>query len=193
MKWIEIFIKSAGAILLMAALERFLIAAGGAQYLSLPEAMLGMPLRFALLAAGALELLVSIVCLFGKQPRIRLGWLVWTVLNYIGLQICLFWMGMQAQGSILGSLGDPLELARGLPGMVTRLGTAFLVLGTLATAGWVWIFEPAFARRRAAQNRSQKVSCPSCGGHIGFTLLMPLGRGMNCPHCRKDITLIAPR
>jgi hypothetical protein len=191
MKAIKIFIKSAGAILLAAALERFLTAAGGAQYLSLSDALLGIPLRYGLLAVGGLELFVGAMCLFGKQSRTQLGWVVWIAVNYLVLQICLFWMGLQAQGTMVGSLGDPLGLERGWLGWVTRFGTAYFVLGSLGAAGWVWILEPAFVRRGATQNRFQKTSCPSCGGHIGFTS-GDFGRTVPCPHCQASIVLHKP-
>ena len=93
--WIQYFILSAGVILLAAALTRFLIAAGNAQVLSLPDPMLGIPLRYAVLLVGGFELAVALICLFGKRLGLQIGWLAWLgdqlrrVLDRIGLATLL--------------------------------------------------------------------------------------------------------
>ena len=51
-RWIKPFVYSAGAILLAAALIRFVIAAGDAPVLTMPEPILGIPIRYAVLAVG---------------------------------------------------------------------------------------------------------------------------------------------
>jgi hypothetical protein len=78
------YLYSAGGILLVAALVRFLMAAGQAQILTLPEPVLGMPFRFAVLLVGSFELIVALICLFGRRTGLQLGWLAWLNTNYWG-------------------------------------------------------------------------------------------------------------
>ena len=121
MKWIRYFILSAGAILLAAALSRFLIAVGNAQVLALPEPMLGIPLRYAVLLVGGFELVVALICLFGRKTGLQLGWLAWLATNYAVYRIGLLTMDIHQQGTCIGSLTDPLNLARGTVGMIIGL------------------------------------------------------------------------
>src|ERR1043166_9400695 len=83
MKSIKPFIFLAGGILLTAALTRFLIAFGNAQVMSVPEPLLGIPLRYAVLLVGGFELAVALICLFGKRTGLQLGWLAWLGTNYV--------------------------------------------------------------------------------------------------------------
>jgi len=73
--WIKPFIYTAGGILLAAALIRFLIVACHHPALALPEPLLGIPLRYAILAVGTLEIVVAGICLFGKNVRLQAAWL----------------------------------------------------------------------------------------------------------------------
>lgn len=191
MKWIKFFILSAGAILLAAALERFIAAAGDAPVLSLPELVLGIPLRYALLLAGGLELIVALICLFGRQTGLQLSWLAWLITNYAVYWICLLTMNIHPQATCIGSLTDPLHFSRGTMGFIISLAPIYLLLGSYTALVWLW-----FGAGRAALLRSQasgfsKMSCPACGVHIRFAT-QNLGQIIPCPQCRKDIKLRKP-
>ena len=76
-RWIKPFVYSAGVILVAAALIRFVIAAGDAPVLALPEPALGIPVRYAVLLVGGIEAGVALYCLFGRQVALQVSWLVW--------------------------------------------------------------------------------------------------------------------
>lgn len=191
MKWLRMFILSAGTVLLMAALIRFLIACGDAQVLALPDPLLGIPLRLSILLVGGLELLVACVCLFGKKINLQIGWLCWLATNYLVLQVGLFWMKIHPQGTGIGSLTDPLHLTRGWTGLLIMAVPIYLVVGSGIAAVWFWIVSPLAARRRVEHARNQKMPCPACGGHIQFNL-ENLGQKLPCPHCNATVTLRKP-
>jgi predicted RNA-binding Zn-ribbon protein involved in translation (DUF1610 family) len=186
MRGIKLFIYSAGAILLIAALERFLIAAGGASALSLPEPVLGIPLRYSVLLVAGFELCVAMICLLGRQTGLQLGWLAWLATNYVVYRIGLLTMGLHCQGTCIGSLTDPLHLARGTIGIMVGYLPFYLLLGSYAALGWLW-----WAGRRAKAAKFLKMSCPACGVHIRFDE-RNLGQKIPCPHCQKNITLRKP-
>lgn len=181
--WIQSFIKSAGAILLFSALVRFLIVTGNAPLLSLPDPALGIPLRYAVLIVGAIELIVALICLFGKKIYFQTGWLAWLGTNFVAFQAGLFWMHCHPQATCIGSLTDPLRLSRGTSGFILATLPICLMLGSYAALIQLWIGRTS----RLAAN-SVKISCPACGGHIKFAA-KNLGRKIPCPHCQTAIVL----
>jgi len=182
-KWVRQFIQFAGGLLLMAALLRFLIATSSAQALALPDPVLGIPLRIAVLLAGTLELAAALFCLFGRQTRLQLAGLVWLATNLVVFRVGLLWMHVHPQGTFLGSLTDPLQLAGTKIGFVVGLLPFGFVVGSYAAASSVW--------RGARRQESLKMSCPGCGGHIQFAR-QNLGQRVPCPHCRASVTLRPP-
>lgn len=186
MKPIRFFIYTASGILLVAALERFLIAAGDAPALALPEPVLGIPLRYAVLLVGGLELTVVLVCLFGRQTGLQLGWLAWLATNYAVYRIGLMIVGAHHQATCIGSLTDPLHLTQGTVGIVIGLLPIFMLFGSYAAICWLWL-----ATRRMKAAKFVKMSCPACGTHIRFDD-RNLGQKIPCPHCQKAITLRKP-
>jgi len=183
MKLIQLFSLSAGGILLAAALMRFLIATGNTQALSLPEPVLGIPLRDALLIIGGLELAVAIICLFGTQVKLQATCLVWLMTNCAVYWVCLVWMHLHPQNSCIGSLTDPLHLLHGMPGIITRCTPVYLLLDSYLAMIGLWLEE-----RRAQTARFLRMSCPACGIHLRFDS-RNLGQRIPCPHCQKIITL----
>jgi hypothetical protein len=186
MKWIKLYIGSAGAILLAAALERFIVATGHAQALALPEPMLGIPLRYAVLAVGILELIGAMICLFGRQTSLQLGWVAWLATDYTVYYIGLLSMHGHPQATCIGSLTDPLYLARGTSGILTGSLPLYLLFGGYSAMFWSWRLA-----RQAKAARFHKMSCPACGVHIRFDG-RNLGQKIPCPHCHKSITLRKP-
>jgi hypothetical protein len=186
MKPVRIFIYSAGGLLLTAALLRFIIAVGSAQALFLPEPVLGIPLRYAVLLVGGFELAMALICLFGRRIGLQIGWLAWMATNYAVYRIGLLTMGIHQQGTCIGSLTDPLHLARGTVGMIIGLLPLYLLLGSYAAVIWRWL-----AGRKAKAAKFLKMSCPACGIHIRFAD-QNLGQKIPCPHCQTAITLRKP-
>ena len=190
MKWIRYFILSAGGILLAAALTRFLAAAGQAQVWDLPDPVLGIPLRYAVLLVGTFELIVALICLFGKRVGLQVGWLAWLAINFLVFQIGAFATHCHWQSTCIGSLTDPLQLTRGLIGVIIGFIPLYLLAGSSTASVWLWIGKHA-ENWQAEETKSIKMSCPACGVHIRFESDR-LGQQLDCPQCRKSITLRRP-
>jgi hypothetical protein len=180
------FIHSAGGILLAAALIRFFIATGHSPVLALPDPMLGISLRFALLIAGGIELTFALFCLFGSNIRLQTGLLAWLSTCFMMFWLGLFWMHCHLQGTCLGSLNDPLHLSRGMAGTIMAFMPLYLLLGSYAAMVWLWL-----EVRRAQAAKFIKMSCPACGNHLRFDG-RNLGQRIACPHCQTDIILQKP-
>jgi len=185
-RWIKPFVYSAGAILLAAALIRFLIAAGNAPVLALPEPTLGIPLRYAVLLVGAVEAIVALYCLFGSQIALQVGWLAWLSTNFVVYRILLLLVHGHPQATCIGSLTDPLHLSRGMPGIIMACILLYFLLGScVASVTLLWLED------QMPQAETRKMTCPGCGIHIRFAL-QNVGLRISCPHCLKIITLREP-
>jgi hypothetical protein len=187
MKWIRYFILFAGAVLLVAALGRFLVAFGDAPVLSLPEPVLGIPLRFAVLLVGAIELAVAWLCLFGRRIGLQAGCVTWLGVNYAVYRTGVIYMGGHYLATAIGSLTDPLQLTRGLAGVAVGLAPVCLLIGGSASTVWLWLGDRSLNRAKEDE-KSIKMSCPGCGVHIRFGRER-LGKQLDCPQCSKSITL----
>jgi len=190
MKYIRYFIFSAGAILLAAALTRFLTAAGNAQVWNLPDPVLGIPLRYAVLIAGIFELVVALICLFGKRVGLQVGLTAWLAINFLVFQIGVYAMHCHWQATGIGSLTDPLHLTRGITGIIIGFIPIYLLAGSGTASFWLWFGKHA-ENRLKEETKSIKMSCPTCGTHIRFESAR-VGQQIDCPQCRKSITLRRP-
>ncbi len=195
MKWIKVFIYSAGTILLAAALERVFVALGDAQVLSLPEPVMGIQLRLTVLLVGGFELVVALVCLFGKRTGLQLGWIAWLATNYFVYWIGLLTMHCHSKATCLGSLTDPLQITSITGGYFFEAVFAGLALASYGGLAWWWLHqpEPQFANPRRSEAAAEflKIACPFCGVHIKFSA-ENLFQRVSCPQCEKAITLRRP-
>ncbi len=188
--WLNYFILSAGGILLVGALVRFIIAAGSDQALSLPEPLMGLPLRYAMFAVGAVELVVALICLFGKRVGLQLGWLAWLATNYLVFWVALVWQHCSPQATCIGSLTDPFRLSRGITGIVLQIIPVCLCFGSYALLISLWFkrrIKPAGLVAEPVE--TIKMFCALCNGHISFSPAN-LGQKIPCPHCHATITLM---
>lgn len=183
MKLIRFFIYSAGGILLTDALIRFVMATGSGQFLALPDPVFGVPLRYTVLIVGAFEVAVAAVCLFGKRTGLQIGGLAWLTTNYLLLRVALLWMNWHPQATCIGSLSDPLQLSRGMIGLVLPYLPVYLLIGTGGSGLWLWL-----KRRATLPDGVSKMSCPACGVHIRFND-QNLGQTISCPQCHGPIKL----
>jgi predicted RNA-binding Zn-ribbon protein involved in translation (DUF1610 family) len=187
MRKIKLFIQSAGALLLASALIRFLIAVGSDPVLSLPEPMLGLPLRYTLLLLGGFELTVALICLSSKRPGFQLVWIAWVSSNYQVYWIGLKMMDYAPQTSCIGSVTDPLQLSRGNLSLVLSFLPLYFLLGSCIGLLWLWR-----ESRRAKASIFHKMACPACGIHIRFDE-HNLGQRFPCPQCFTDIIIRKPQ
>ena len=200
MNGIKLFIRIGGGILLAAALTRFLIAAENSPALALPEPLIGMSIRSAVMFVGGFELVVALFCLFGRWPWPQLGGLALLATGYIVYALVLLAKGIQVQASCVGSLTDPLRIYRGAAGYALQFVPFGLALGSYAAAVALWFSAEArmaragarqLAARRDATTDLMKIVCPACGGQVEFAA-PDVGKQIPCPHCQAAITLRKP-
>jgi ribosomal protein S27E len=182
-KWIRDFALSVGALLLAAGLERFITAAGDSQVLVMADPLLGMPVRYAVLCVGGMEVLVGLVCLFGRPGGIQTLLLVWLMTNWAVYQAGRLFMGSNVRCACLDSMTDPLRLSGGWVAQVTALLPFYLLAGAYAVLVVTWM-----RQRTRRRQEYLKVACPGCGGHIEFPT-EGIEWKIDCPHCGGAIRL----
>jgi hypothetical protein len=187
MRNLKLFIHAAGGLLLAAAMQRFIIAAGSAPVLSLPDFFFFIPLRDAVLLVGGLELATALVCLYGRRVGFQLGLLAWMATNFAVYRLGLVAMAQHPQGTCIGSLTDPLHFARGITGYIMELIPFCLLIGSYAGGIWFWLHD----RRLREAAELLKMACPACGVHLKFSR-QNVGQKTVCPHCEIAITLRKP-
>jgi rRNA maturation protein Nop10 len=181
-QWSKGFALIAGTLLLASALGSCLIATGDSQLLTLPDPLLGIRLRLVVLALGLGEMLVALICLFGKPRVIQLVLVAWLTMNWAVYRLGLVWTNSDVRGSALGRLTDPLRLAELGVGRWGQWLPALLLTGALVLLLAHW------RQPKTKETLSLKVACPGCGGHIAF----PATKGVwkvACPHCGGGIRL----
>lgn len=192
------FILSAGGILLTASLVRFLIGAGNASVLAQPDPLLGIPLRYAVLLVGIIELIVSFICLFGSQIGLQAIVLAWLATNLIVYWVGLILMHSEPRAACWGTLTDPLHFSNGIIGEIVSLAPFYLAAGSYILGLRVWLSADARTERMVAAQQQAgqrdaaagllKMHCPSCGGRVKFAG-RNLGQQIPCPHCQTSIIL----
>ena len=165
---------------------RLLAAAGNAQVWALPDLVLGIPLRHAVMIVGTLELVVAVICLFGKRVGLQVGLTAWLAINFLVFQIGAFAMHYHWQATCIGSLTVPLQLTRGFTGIVIGFNPIYLLAGSGIASFWPWFGQRA-ENRLKEEAKSIKMSCTACGIHIRFESAR-VGQQIDCPQCRKSIT-----
>jgi hypothetical protein len=190
MKCIRYFILSAGTLLAVAGLVRFLVVFKGAQVLALPEPMLGVPLRYVVMLVGVIELATAWFCLFGKRSGLQITCVTWLAVNYALYRIGAIAVGGHHQATAIGSLTDPLHLTGGFLGLLGEMSPVILLVGGIASTIWLSLAGPSSNRQKIIE-RSIKMSCPGCGTHILFDRSF-LGKTIPCTQCKATVVLRSP-
>lgn len=189
---IQLFIRLAGALLLAMAAVNLISVGIFKPSLLVFDPLLGIPFRYSTLTVGGLELLVGLVCLFGKEAGLQVGLIAWLITNFAVYRVGLFWQGCH---TLWGSLNNPLDTLYLLSGATNQgfyIILASLLLGSYVALIWLWggkSSTPNHLKRTATE--SLEISCPFCGVLIKFAP-QSLFQRVSCPQCQKTITLRKP-
>jgi hypothetical protein len=193
-----------GLVLLLAAFDGELWE--NEKLLRQSDAVFGISTRLVLLVAVALHFGLAGFLIFSRDVVARLlvsVWMLGVCVTYVfGLSSLTPGPSSPVPVSVLVShkIGVSLKLL----GIGWALFVGFVGVGAAAQCEPELLCKPfqkvidfmAQWRERAAHKAELaagflKVSCPSCGGHIKFSI-QNLGQKMPCPHCQTNITLRKP-
>jgi hypothetical protein len=137
-RWIRLFIRSAGVLLIITATAKFVSTGGSARILQNPDPVLSIPFRHVFWFVGAIEIITAVVCLFGKSIRLQAGLVAWLATNFALYHLGLLLVGYQKPCSCLGNLTDVLHISPKVADTAMKIILAYLLIGSYATLFWLW-------------------------------------------------------
>jgi hypothetical protein len=137
-KLIRIFIISAGVLLLTVGLAKLVSASGSARILQSIDPILLISFRNVFWMVGAIELIIALICLFGKGIGLQAGLTAWLTINFVLYHFCRSWINYHKPCSCLGNLTDTLHIPPQTADMAMKIILAYLLIGSYATLFWLW-------------------------------------------------------
>ena len=133
------FRLSAGTILALTAVAKLLSLISGAKILETPEPFVGIPFRYVMLGAGALELGAALVCFLSRNRVLALGMVAWVATMIALYRVNLWWLDWRMPCGCLGTFTDILHLSPGQADTIMRAILGYLLLGSYALLlRWWW-------------------------------------------------------
>ncbi len=129
---------SAGLMLLVAAMAKFISSEGSAHILQKPDPILTISFQHVFWIVGTIELSVSLTCLLSRQPRLQAGLLAWLATSFVAYRLGLVWVGWHKPCSCLGNLTDALHILPQTADTAMKIILAYLLIGSYATLFWLW-------------------------------------------------------
>jgi hypothetical protein len=132
------FIFSAGLLLLVTAMAKFISASGSAKILITIDPIFAISFRYVLVLVGICELVIVIVCFFGKRLGLQAGLVAWLATSFLAYRFCLVWLGYHKPCSCLGNLTDALSIPPQIADNAMKFILAYLLIGSYASLFWLW-------------------------------------------------------
>lgn len=133
-KALEVFLYTAGVILLLTGGAKLYSATGNAGVLNLDDPLFLVPNRYLLIGVGTIEVGLALHLLFKENLSLQLTLVAWLSTGFLLYRLALLWMGSHQPCGCLGTLGDRLRLH---PDTVDLLMKAFL--GFLFLSSYVFL------------------------------------------------------
>jgi hypothetical protein len=138
MKAVRFFICSIGALLLLAAVAKFISSAGQARILLERDPVTGFQFRDLFRIVGGIEAAVALACFFSKQIWLSAGLAAWLGTSFAAYRFGLWEIGWHKPCSCLGNLTDALHIPPQAADTAMKIVLAYLLIGSYATLFWFW-------------------------------------------------------
>jgi hypothetical protein len=138
LRLIRFFLYSAGALLLVTAAAKLVSAGGHAKVLFKQDPLLGLTFQQVFRIAGSVEVLVALVCLFGKRLVLRVGAVAWLVTSFLLYRAGLLWIGYEKPCTCLGNLSDALHISPETVDIAMKVVLAYLIFGSYLASILLW-------------------------------------------------------
>ena len=148
MRLIRFFIILAGFLLLVTAMAKIISSTGNAQVLKNIDPILSISFQKVFWIVGAIELIVSLICLFGKRTRLQALLAAWLSTSFVVYRLGLLWVGYRKPCSCMGNLTDALRISPEAADAAMKIILAYLLICSYSILFWLW-------------QQSKKVSAPA--------------------------------
>lgn len=127
---ISLFIRSAGLLLLLTAIAKFISASGSSRILQVPDPIITISYGHIFWIVGTIEFVIAVICLCGKQAGLQLSLVAWLSTVFLIYRIGLLWIGYQQPCKCLGNLTDALHIPESLANQTMQVILFYLLLGS---------------------------------------------------------------
>ena len=132
------FVYSASLLLLVTALAKIISSTGKAQILQTTDPILMFPYRWVFYAVGGIELIVALICIFGKRLEFKLGLIAWLGTMFLMYRFGLWWIDWRRPCHCLGNLTDALHIPPQTADTAMKIFVGYLLAGSCAALFWLW-------------------------------------------------------
>jgi hypothetical protein len=134
----RLFIGTAGGLLLLFGGAKLTASFGSSPILHYPDPVLGIPFRQVFWIVGLLELVIGLICLFGKRLEWQAGLVGWLATSYLAYHVALWWIDPIAPCSCAGNLMDALHIPPPTASIAMKIILGYLLLGSYTTLFLLW-------------------------------------------------------
>ncbi|HXI70046.1 MAG TPA: MauE/DoxX family redox-associated membrane protein [Verrucomicrobiae bacterium] len=139
MRFIRPFLIIAGVLLLVTALAKLISSTGNARILREIDPILSVSFQKVSWIVGVLELVVSLICLFGKRVNLQTVLVAWLATSFVIYRLGLLWIGYHKPCSCMGNLTDALHLSPQTTSTAMKIILAYLLIGSYGAFFWLWL------------------------------------------------------
>jgi len=132
------FTSSAAVILAITGAAKVWSAFGDMKVLALLDPITGLAFGHLMLAAGIIEVVAAMFCVFNNSIKLRIFVIAWLVTNFVIYRIGLWAVGWQKPCSCLGTLTEALHISPHAADTALKIILAYLLVGSYATLFWLW-------------------------------------------------------
>lgn len=147
-KLVEVFVHSAGTILIATSIAKIVASTGGQNILITFDPITHLHFRDEFIAAGTIEMLIGSLCLFAERLVTNALLVAWLATSFLVYRFGLVWVGWHKPCSCLGNFTDALHIPPHTADTAMKIILAYLLIGSYATLFWLWR-----QRRRAERGR----------------------------------------
>jgi hypothetical protein len=137
-KLIQMFLVTAGLLLLATAVAKFISSAGSGQILQTADPLLRIPNRHLFWLAGSVESVISLICFFSRRILLRAALVASLAIGFAMYRVGLWWIDYQGDCPCLGNLTGALHIQPEKADMALTMVLLYLLLGSLIILLWYW-------------------------------------------------------
>jgi hypothetical protein len=105
------FLKSVSIILVITSVAKIWSAFGGAKVLSAPDPITGLAFGRLMMAAGIIELVAAVFCMFGNTVKLKIFIIAWLATIIVVYRIGLGALGWHKPCNCLGNFTDVMHIS----------------------------------------------------------------------------------
>jgi hypothetical protein len=131
-------VLTAGAILAITGIAKIWSGLGNSKLLAVVDPIIGIKFGQLMLAVGAAEIAIALVCFFSKRQTLALGLVAWMSTNFVLYRLGLWWMNWKSPCGCLGNLTDALHISPVVADNIMKVLLTYLLIGSYGLLMWQW-------------------------------------------------------